>query len=917
MSGDEAQWVTLEREVASLYRALGYTVERDELLRQSQIDLVATKPLGGAQAARLAIEVKHRSKGLVPIDEVRKFLDTARDLLSEGVISGAVLITNTGFSRGAKARVGDDRRFHLATLEDLRRDLIFNEEHLRRWIRAYEATQVSSRFIDIGLIPQGRHSRPPVAHVTELLESIESRETPASVVLFADYGGGKTTGLERLKYLALKRYLDQKTNRLPIMFQLKLLTDFADLDGFIAHSLQNALAAQCNLETFWELVDEDRFLLLFDGFDEIAVQPTEKERAKFLARIAPLFFASCASILSSRPSYFANQKEYLRLVVRSQAASGLTGPTNPARQILGPKSERLFTELRAGRAQARGDRSALVGECDTYSLAPLDEHQIRDYVTRLADGLATIGIRDPADVLSFLETVYDLSDLVTRPILLQMITATILSGAIDVYAPAENIGPAELYEVYTEMHLVEDFDRGPVRQKGLSTVERREFAERCAWKMNLLGILVLSRLEAETMAHRLVQLRTDTSEYAYRRALEKVMTDLRTCSFLTIDEDGDLRFIHKSFLEFFLASRIREVLLQGKDLSDIARAVPNETLYFLGAMTYSVDNPKARLVYDAMVQALDRTDRPQDGGKGRESLIRTNLLGGLLYGRETIANVNIRGGRAPRVTKQLVRLKDCNFENVSLDELQLSKLTLEDCSLLTCQIGGNVGDLKIGRSRLDLGLGRCQHVELDACAGVVQIRRTSREPVKVLGGSNLRLAATEGTEHLHVDALDSTVCLDGARSVVCSVERCILEVSAPTTRGAFNSRVVANQSVVFLMPNALEQPAVWDVGELSFKGALVDCMILVHPDLPLHVLQDWDMTRCVIAGGCIVHDAAAARDESIIRAALDELSSSVILTFDRGRGDWRPAPTRLILTLEGENPVALDIKKGAKYRQVV
>ena len=36
-------------------------------------------------------------------------------------------------------------------------------------------------------------------------------------------------------------------------------------------------------------------------------------------------------------------------------------------------------------------------------------------------------------------------------------------------------------------------------------------------------------------------------------ALERAETDVRVCSFLQLDDDGSLRFAHKSYYEFFLA----------------------------------------------------------------------------------------------------------------------------------------------------------------------------------------------------------------------------------------------------------------------------------------------------------------------------------------------------------------------------
>lgn len=875
-SEDEAAWIDLEREVASLYRSLGYAVERDELLRHSQIDLVVTRPVAGTHALRLAIEVKYRSRGLVPIIEVRAFLDTARDLLNAGVISGAVLVSNTGVSRNARALARDDHRFYFLTLEDLRRTLIFNDDHIKRWIRSYEATQVSARFVDVRLEPQDRVSGPPAKHITDLLEAFESTTAASSIVILADYGGGKTTGLERLKYIAFQRYLQNAEKRLPILFQLKTLVDFPDFTGFIQQSLQRELATQCDLGTFWQLVAESRFVFLFDGFDEIAVQPTARERAGYLAKIAPLFFGQCPAILSSRPSYFANKREYARLVNLARSARGLTDSNHPARNILGPTSERLFSELRNQRAAERGEPLPTNDRCDTYSVLPLDEGQIRAYVEKLTPEFARVGISDPAHVLRFLDEVYDLSDLVTRPILLQMITETILRGAVNIYSPAEDIGPAELYEVYTELRLVDDFDKGPVRQRGLTTVQRRSFAEWCAWRMNGRGILVLSNREAAELSHKVVQPRSNSSLTSSLGLSEKVMTDLRTCSFLTVNDDGGLRFIHKSFLEFFLASRLREVLLQDKDLSDIAQTLPNETMYFLGAMTHSLDNVRAQSVYDAIINILERTDRPQDAGKGRDSQIRYNLLGSLLYGRESVDSVSIRSCRAPRVVRKRLSLKRVRFEDVIFEDLSVGVVTIDESVIKSCAIGGRLGTLTVRNSELYLEVSRFERLSLDGCVGRLEAGRLPREPISIVGGSSITIAPNDGADRLRLDTSDSIIVVEGIRrSVEAAVHRCILQLPPPSATVATSTgpRISATKSIIVVLSSSSNAGVLDDPSDGAFTGALVDCIVLVHPNIPLSAVRRLKIENCVILGGYI--EAAEGREENG-RNGMMETSSTVV-----------------------------------------
>lgn len=851
------EWADLEREVGSLYRALGYSVKRDELLRHNQIDLVATKSLGGAKELRLAIEVKYRSQGALPLDEVRSFLDVGRHLLSTGQITAAVLVVNTSFSRNAKAMVEEDQRFHLATLEDLRRDIVFNEEHLQRWLSTYATSQISSRFIDVGLRPAGRTAGSAVQSITELVDSFDKTLRPNSIVLMADYGGGKSTGLERVKFLALSRYLATSEGRLPILFPLKYLGTFVDLDAYVGYVLRQELGAQCDISTFWSLAEQDRLLLLLDGFDEIAVQPTARERAGFIRRLAPLFFGPSASILTTRPSYFASNQEYTKFLRQADNARGLaTERTNPARGILGPQSTKLLTDLRQGRARGRGDSAPAEWSCDTHILQPLDTTQVREYIRRLEGDFSRIGIHNPEDVLRFLDEVYDLSDLVTRPILLQMIVETILSGTINVYKPTESISPAELYEVYSELRLADDFDKGPVRQKGLTTVQRRRYAEFCARRMQILGRLELSRAEAEALADQVTDFRPLTSPASHRTAVDRIMTDLRTCSFLTVDEDGNMRFIHKSFYEFFLASRVREALVGGTSLDDLNRPLPQEILYFIGAMSISIDSPGAIAVYGAIMSYLTETNRLQDAGTSRESQIRQNLLGALFYGRETQSEIVLDGGTVAPVERRALNLERVTFSNLRFADLRLANLTLRDCVVSKCILGGHVGVLEATNCQLEVTCDRVNDLLVDQTGGLLDLRQYPRR-VQVINGSSVELSSRESSPSLTLTAANSQVTAGPRGDFNVDLEVAVFEFQVGSLPSGTRGKIAARTSLIVLVPDGLagspESSFIADEGG-SYEGSLSNSIVVIHPWIPQNVVAKIVLTRSVILGGYVSED---------------------------------------------------------------
>lgn len=848
------KWVELEREVASLYRTLGYVVKRDELLDHNQIDLVATRNLPGAQPIRLAIEVKHRSSGQVPIDEVRDFLNCARDLLAQGKITSATMVSNAAFTKGGKAKVVDDARLRLTTLEDLRRELFINEDYLRSWCRTYESSRVCRRYIDVQLDPAPASHRHGILSGNELLSAFDNKTIPRALILLADYGAGKTTLLNRIRYIALQRYLDSDAGPLPIIFQLKQLLSYPTLDHYVAQTLIEQLGSQGDVTHFWNLVRERSLLLLFDGFDEIAVQPTAAERAEYMARIAPLFFSECYSILSSRPSYFANQREYERLITAQASAAGLLDESSDERQLLGPRSEALLSGLRSDLAADRGDRIPSLSATATYVVSPLDTDQIKQYVEKLADDFRSVGIANPQDVLTFLDEVYDLSELVTRPILLEMVMETILRAAVDIYMPASSIGPAELYEIYTKLKLADDYDKAPARRGGLSADQRREFAEMCASRMNSLETLTLARPEAEELARSLPGYKSIRAKALPSVKLEMVMTDLRTCSFLTIGDDGSLRFIHKSFSEFFLASRIRQALVVNRDLSEVAQTVPNETLYFLGAMTHSVDSRSASDIHNALIRYLDTTDGVQDG-RSRESQIRSNLLGALFYGREEAAGLTLKGGLVPRVKRKRLHLSQCSLSRLTFDDLEIGSMQLAKCTFADILVRGNIRQLSAVESIVGLDIQKLGQIELKECRGSVKVRQSAPQNVIVGAASDVELEVSEASGRVVCSVADSSLRVLGARSAQLEVRNSSLRLIVGDERLHARITAKAERSVVALGSAFDADSLALDDDVAKIDGIFSRCVVVLDPSMPLTLLKGAEFTDCLILGGAVERES--------------------------------------------------------------
>jgi hypothetical protein len=274
--------------------------------------------------------------------------------------------------------------------------------------------------------------------------------------------------------------------------------------------------------------------------------------------------------------------------------------------------------------------------------------------------------------------VYDISDLMTRPLLLKLIIDVLLLAQIDIRDPNLSIGPSALYRLYIDAHLAIDWSKGTSRHF-LTKEERLAFAKGMALAM-LYGDGTLSVAYNDIINMIIKTLKAFPKD---RRELlitqtEEVCTDVRVCSFLKLKGNNMFEFIHKSFMEYFIAEQIREHLYFKGFVDLLAVNLNHEILYFLGSFALV----EADLRY-LLLHQLKRDDQRST------SLYRRNVAGAILY------------------SGKLVR--GYTFENVLLDRLKFKKIIWEDGELAKVVFDGVIAEV------IELENCRCKDVFLQEC----------------------------------------------------------------------------------------------------------------------------------------------------------------------------------------------------------
>ena len=113
-----------ESQVAALFIAAGYKIDRNPSLPGQQIDLVATNFDSFGLQRRVVVECKFLKDGTISNSTVQEFINYVKPLLDRG-ISGGIMVTNSDYSLPAKHFAASYPFIEIKTYEELE-DLLFD-----------------------------------------------------------------------------------------------------------------------------------------------------------------------------------------------------------------------------------------------------------------------------------------------------------------------------------------------------------------------------------------------------------------------------------------------------------------------------------------------------------------------------------------------------------------------------------------------------------------------------------------------------------------------------------------------------------------------------------------------------------------------------------------------------------------------
>jgi NACHT domain/Restriction endonuclease len=715
-------WKAHEHEVAIVYRALGFKVTHDINLAGQQADLVCERAIPGAGEAVLYVDCKHTRDG-------RKSSITKDDVVLFAAQFGAVkrgfsrftkgvLVSNRPFTQFAKAAANANPEIVLKTISELYEDLFQIEPYLERSLRDADVVDDYVRLNGRSYQSESDGSRFDLA---ARVSSWLSESNSSLLTLIGDFGAGKTTFVRRLYAQMARRFLDKRDGRIPLFISLKDYFDSQSGPELVEHFFANELSARVPWSLFQAFSTEGQFLIIFDGFDEMGAVSDTAIRKRNFTTLAQIAVGDCKAVLTCRPSYFVGRTEMVEILRSYERHVGPFVPSHAA-QTDHSKAMRdvaLALQRMSRRRVPVGSTVRLkdqVRNVPIITVEPFDQDQIRQYLGmhRAQIITASNGTLDDHSTFQRMEQIYDLSDLATRPILLKLIVQTLprfrqtSQGGYEFDVGGERlkfraITPSVLYFAYTEEMLATEYLKGRIRWELGRDIRRAIIAE-IAHLMLRERRLYVDDADLGDILRRHVTKSSD--------AHERFVNDVRTCSFLSFDKNDSLRFVHKSFMEYYAAQHIAHLLDYSKQATDALgeRLLPEEVTYFLGD-TLNALKPGPLVFLNGLVEHKLSTETAVCNG--------LNILNSAQMPRRLISGRTIPSLLYNKLLLEDIALNECTITEVRWRASRVKSIRLERSAVVAC----GIYDTQV--ASLELAEGTSATVLLERASGTMSIERSN------------------------------------------------------------------------------------------------------------------------------------------------------------------------------------------------
>lgn len=457
-------------------------------------------------------------------------------------ITQTIIITNVELDKDCDAFIKSNQ-LTVTTKEDLLRSLFDFDSYREDLLSHVHSDQLSTHYIEVyGTVkfPEENKKRREYGKKEYLYKASEEdylqrycgpvnsklllkeyvtaflKSKHQALLILGDYGSGKTSFCYTYTLELLDQFIQNRSTYFPLLVKLRGYNKAIGLGQVLTDYFVNDLGvSNFNIRAFKLLLKNINAILIFDGYDEVAKKVDFDIKYEVLREVCNLAEARTKVIITCRPNYFQNASEFQKIFQNSHL------PYEP------------------------GDKPML--EFMENSIADLNESQIDGYIDSYQSELAESNI-SKEELIHTIANTHDLSDLVKRPFLLYMIMSTLPKILRETKGKKDaKINASKLYQVYTDNWLRRE------DQKNKTLIKR---ADKELFCKELALELYTSNAESLSYRDLPASIKRNFRYIDQEEDIDYFSHDIQSCSFLTSDRSGEFKFIHKSFMEYFVADQV-------------------------------------------------------------------------------------------------------------------------------------------------------------------------------------------------------------------------------------------------------------------------------------------------------------------------------------------------------------------------
>lgn len=624
-----------EDEVADLYRLQGADVKQGIEICQKKVDILAT--FSYPVLHRVIVECKDEKKAVDANQRVMQFHGLLTSARRAGDAETAEIITRVPWGDAAKG-FAHREGIGLLTYTEKISKLIDFTQYLKDLVNRFERTDplrpgeppLGKYYVDLSAerIVAAKTQKIPVINtfINKWLQQTDAQH----LTIFGEYGAGKSSLCQKLACdLATSFLQDPNSSRIPILLNLREFIGKLDIEAYITSFLdRECKVANPKIDLFKKMNEAGIFLIIFDGFDEMAVKVDADTLESNLLEIEKLAVSPNSKvILTSRPEYFVSARE------EEEAISPSLNP------LLSRKTK-----------------------YEPLKILPWDESQVEEFLQKrvpLIEGTKHTWTyyRDR------IKNIGSLSDLSQRPVLLDMIVKTLPV----LIANNASINLPNLYRTY----LIGEIKRQKV-------LKRRTFLISETDRLALLQLIAVDVYSGAIPAINYTDARNRIEQNINppKVELEAHTRDFLTNSFLMRKGD-EYHFSHKSIMEYLIAAQLSEEIEKG--VPNVFGRVLIQRVIVSFLKEFEPDNK-------TLLDWIERTKKKSHkGGKFLGSNAASLLCA--LSGK-ALAGKNLSGTNLTRANLMFADLRETNFRGTVLEAALLDHAQLFEKDLASAMLRG-------------------------------------------------------------------------------------------------------------------------------------------------------------------------------------------------------------------------------------